>query len=257
MCLPGTENAFGGPDRAARTAQSDSPPPAFAGGNRLDLTHVIRAGFPVSIFDPPSREPALRFDEHGYYSQTWRLQEHTATHVDAPAHFYSGAMTSPEITPESLVVNVVVVDIRERAAADPDVRLEPSDLIEWEGRHGRIPPHAGVFMNSGWDARAGDAKAFPNADEEGRFHSPGFHADAAEWLLENRDVVCFGVDTLSLDHGPSQTYPSHRAILGTGRYGIEGLARLAELPPVGAVASIGLIPFEDGSGGPARVLAAW
>ncbi len=259
MCLPGTEHALGGGADASRPAARSAagPPPAFAGANRLDLTHVLREGFPVSIFDPPTREPALRFEEHGYYSQTWRLQEHTGTHVDAPAHFYAGATFAPAIPLEALVFNLAVVDVRERAAVDPDTCVTVDDLRAWERRHGELPPHAGVCMDSGWDVRAADGAAFPNAGEDGRFHSPGFSAEAVVWLLEQRDVVCIGVDTISLDHGPTDTYPAHRALLSAGRYGIEGLARLGQLPAVGAVANVGLVPFEDGSGGPARVTAAW
>lgn len=112
-------------------------------------------------------------------------------------------------------------------------------------------------MRSGWDARAGDPAAFLNVDEGGGFHSPGFDQAAVTWLLENRDVVCFGVDTLSLDRGSSTAFPAPRAILGSGRYGIECLARLGEVPPCGAVVFVGAISQADGSGAPARVLAAW
>lgn len=47
----------------------------------------------------------------------------------------------------------------------------------------------------------------------------------------------------------------HLEILGADRYGIENLANLSDIPPRGATAFVGLIPWEEGSGGPARVMA--
>ena len=45
--------------------------------------------------------------------------------------------------------------------------------------------------------------------------------------------------------------------LATDRYGLEGLNNLDQIPPRGAVAYVGLIPWEEGSGGPCRVIAGW
>ena len=39
--------------------------------------------------------------------------------------------------------------------------------------------------------------------------------------------------------------------------GLENLAGLHTIPPRGAVAYVGLIPWEQGSGGPCRVIARW
>ncbi len=110
-------------------------------------------------------------------------------------------------------------------------------------------------MYSGWESRIDDPAAFKNADASGTFHFPGFGIEAAEWLLSHRQIAGIGVDTLSLDHGPSQTFDVHLAILGADRYGVENLANLGRIRPRGATAMVGLIPWQEGSGGPARVLA--
>ena len=107
-------------------------------------------------------------------------------------------------------------------------------------------------MNSGWDAKAADATAFING-----MQFPGFSGAATEWLLEKRDIGGIGVDTLSLDNGPSASFASHLAVLGADRVGIENLANLGKVPPRGATIVMGLIPWKDGSGGPARVLATY
>jgi kynurenine formamidase len=152
---------------------------------------------------------------------------------------------------------IVVVDISARAAVDPDAEVTVADVRAFERRHGRIPHGALVAMYSGWETRIGDQAAYRNADAAGVFHFPGFGVDAAEWLLENRDIQGIGVDTLSQDNGPSATFPVHFAILGAERYGIENLANLSLIPPRGATAFVGLVPWERGSGGPARVIANW
>jgi kynurenine formamidase len=259
MCLPGTEGAFGdaAPTAAKDRAGGAGVPPPFGGRHRVDLTHVFRAGFPVAIFDAPEREPALRFDVEGYHSQWWRFHEHSGTHVDAPAHFYADGADATTMPIENFVFNVAVIDISERVERDPDTLLGLDDVKRYERAHGQIPAHSGVFMCGGWDVRAADADAYKNVGEDGRFHGPGFDAEAVAWLIEERGIVCIGVDTFSLDHGPTDAYPTHRTLLGAGCYGIEGLARLAQIPPAGAVASVGMVPYENGSGGPARVVAAW
>jgi kynurenine formamidase len=46
-------------------------------------------------------------------------------------------------------------------------------------------------------------------------------------------------------------------LTGADRYGVENLAHLDRIPPAGATLVVGLIPFEEGSGGQARVFATW
>ena len=75
------------------------------------------------------------------------------------------------------------------------------------------------------------------------------------WLLERRSITCIGVDTLSLDRGTSETFEVHGAVLGGDKYGLENLANLDRIPPRGARAFVGLVPWEEGSGGPCRVIA--
>ena len=47
----------------------------------------------------------------------------------------------------------------------------------------------------------------------------------------------------------------HNSWLPAGRYGIEGLANLEELPVLGATIVVGAPKHRGGTGGPARVLA--
>ena len=73
-----------------------------------------------------------------------------------------------------------------------------------------------------------------NADAEGTHHWPGFGAEAARFLTEQRDIVGVGVDTLSLDVGTSVNFVAHQTLLPAGKYGIELMANLASVPPAGS-----------------------
>jgi kynurenine formamidase len=275
MCLPGTvasvrDQTREGPRVTRRTALLGAAGVALAGalprparavrpakGRFADLTHTFRAGFPVFTFDPPARRTLVTIPTGGFYSQEWTFGEHSGTHMDAPGHFVSGGRFSPEITPEELIVPIVVVDVSARAAADPDTMLLVDDLMRFERGHGRIPDGALVAMNSGWGAKAHDPLLFKGGASFPDYHFPGFSLEAAMWLVEERDVTAIGVDTLSLDPGDSSTFPVHVQYLATDRYGLENLANLDRVPPRGALAYVGLIPWEEGSGGPCRVLANW
>jgi kynurenine formamidase len=221
------------------------------GGRLQDLTYPFTTAFPAfTSGEEPSRRTYTSIEDDGYYMQEWRIIEHTGTHVDAPGHFTPGGRLSTDLRLSELITPAVVVDIAARAAREPDTMVTVDDLRGYERRHGRIPDHAAVLMHSGWGAKVGDAAAY-------RDHFPGFSAEACEWLLRHRRVRSLGVDTLSIDPAPSETFDVHVTLLGADRYGLENLANLDRVPPKGATVVVGLIPYEQGSGGQARVFATW
>jgi kynurenine formamidase len=182
---------------------------------------------------------------------------HIGTHVDAPGHFTLGGRLAPELQSSELIVPAVVIDIAGRAARDPDTVVTIEDICSFERKHGRIPRDAAVLMYSGWGAKVGDPDAYRGTDATGTLHFPGFRPDACEWLLRRRGIRSLGVDTLSIDPGNSTTFETHLILTGADRYGLENLANLDRIPKRGATIVVGLIPYEEGSGGQARVFASW
>ncbi len=222
----------------------------------VDLTHVLGTNMPVFPGNDPMRIDVLfTFERDGYYANRLDLAEHTGTHMDAPLHFAPGGQSVHEIPPERLVGPLAVIDIRERAARNPDTMIMPDDLLAWERRHGRIPNGAIVMMHSGWATRIGDAKAFFNADAAGTPHFPGWSKEATDLLMMERNVVGIGVDTISLDFGASKDFAVHYSWLPSGRWGLENVANLTDVPPAGATVFVGAIKTYRGSGGPTRLLA--
>jgi kynurenine formamidase len=256
---------FGGAAVAASAAlagpaQARERTPAHALKKRGlgDLTYPLTTAFPAFVpGEEAVRRTVVTIEANGYYIQEWRIIEHIGTHVDAPGHFTAGGRLAPELQPSELIVPAVVIDIADRAARDPDAVVTVDDVRSFERRHGLIPRDAAVLMYSGWGAKVGNPDAYRGTDAAGTYHFPGFSPDACEWLLEHRGIRSLGVDTLSIDPGNSTTFETHLILTGADRYGLENLANLDEVPPRGATIVVGLIPYQEGSGGQARVFATW
>jgi kynurenine formamidase len=273
MCLPGTVEAVREqqPQLTRRTVLAGGGAAALAAlmpgeamahrrrgrgrGRVVDLTHTFTAGFPVYTGDPPKRRTLKNYEPDGFYSQEWTFGEHSGTHMDAPGHFVPGAPLVPDLRPHELILPVVVIDISSRAASDPDAVVTVDDLRRFERRHGRIPRNALVAMNAGWDAKLGTPEF--TGGTIGDYHFPGFGEDAIDFMIQRNRGAAIAVDTLSLDPGNSATFPVHNKWLAKSKYGLENVANLGKLPPHGAIATVGVIPWEQGSGGPARVLATY
>ncbi|MEV0945514.1 cyclase family protein [Rhodococcus sp. NPDC049939] len=253
---------------APATAQTANAAPG-PGGSIVDLTHVITPDFPVW---PGARQFEMRpIAQIGtgssslgsldlaptsvFYKNELRLDEHTGTHVDAPAHASPDGITVEQIPPSDLIAPVAVVDISVRAQDDPDTVLTRQDILDWESDHGHLPDRCLVALYSGWDTRVALPGAFANQDRAGVQHTPGFDPDAVDFLVRERDIVGLGTDTSSIDAGRSTNYGAHLAALGAGKYAVEILANLAHLPPSGATVMVGAPTHAGGSGGPCRTLA--
>ena len=275
MCLPGTVEAVREqqPTITRRTVLAGGGVAALAAlmpgealahkrkrgkkrGKVVDLTHTFTAGFPVYTGNPPARRTLANITPDGFYKQEWTFDEHSGTHMDAPGHFTAGGRLTPDLKASELILPIVVIDIAKRAASDPDTVVNAQDLRRFENKHGRIPNGALVAMDSGWAKKVGDEAAFKGGPA-GDYHFPGFGDEAVEFLLERRKAAAIGVDTLSLDNGPSSTFSVHVEWLGADNFGLENLNNLDKIPAHGATAIVGVIPWQDGSGGPARVLATY
>ena len=242
---------------AAATIGMSAAPAAMAAGHGgvVDLTHVYDEAFPTYFGAPGiTTEQPFNFAEHGFNLFQLSINEHTGTHIDAPLHFSADGLSVEEIPVSSLVVPLCVVDIAARAESDADAQVTPDDLKAWIADHGDIPEGACVAMHSGWAGKTGGDE-YRNVGADEKMHFPGFHIEATKMLLEETSAVAMAVDTLSLDHGPSETFETHYAWLPANRYGIENLAGLGQVPAAGATLVVGAPTHRGGTGGPARIFA--
>jgi kynurenine formamidase len=239
---------------AAPAAEQVSPPRSFR--TVVDLTHTMSAEFPTFL-GVPGIEMQKQFDigKDGFNLYWWRIIEHAGTHLDAPIHFSTAGATADKIDAATLVVPLAVINVADRAAQNPDYQVSRQDLLDWEGRNGRLPDDCCVAMLSGWAQHVTNAARYAGKDAAGVFHFPGFSPDAADWLIKERRVQGLAVDTLSLDHGPSKDFKTHYLWLPSGRWGLENVANLDGVPAAGATLVAGLAKVKDATGGPTRVVA--
>ena len=150
-----------------------------------------------------------------------------------------------------------MIDVSQEVAANADFLLTRERLLAWEDEHGQIPAGAWVLLRSDWSKREG-REAFLNAQEDGA-HSPGWTADCLRFLVDERDVLGVGVETVGTDAGQAggfePPFPAHNIMHGAGKLGLASLCNLDQLPATGAVLIAAPLKIVGGSGSPLRVIA--
>ncbi|HZM48813.1 MAG TPA: cyclase family protein [Burkholderiales bacterium] len=220
----------------------------------VDLTHQLHDEMAYWPGGVPFKKTLLVDYREGYLLHKFEMGENTGTHVDAPAHFVQGRKTIDQLALSELIVPAVVIDVRDKAQANPGYQLSASDVEAWEAKHGKLPAGSLVILNTGWHKRFNDPKRYINMDADKVMRFPGFGPDSAKLLVE-RNVAGIGIDTLSIDFGASKDFQAHRIVLGANKYQIENLANLDALPPTGATVFVGVLPVRGGSQAQARIVA--
>jgi kynurenine formamidase len=240
-------------DPAARPGAVTRPAP-FGFSRVVFLSHVIDAGTPVFPGDPPVElRPAARIEPDGYYLQLLTLGEQAGTHWAAPAHFHAGQPFADELDPGDFFRPAAVLDVRDAAARDADFTLGVQQIRQWEAGFGPIPPDSAVIMWTGFEDRWDDPAAYLNADSAGGLHYPGFGAEAARWLIEQRAIGVLGIDTMGIDPGTDTSFAANQLLLKEHRLHLENLCGLSQMPSAGGWIIIGGLRIRAGSGSPATV----
>lgn len=238
--------------------------PIVPAGEWVDLTHSFDAS---TIYWPT--EAGFRFDRgdngptaKGYYYAANRFAsaEHGGTHLDAPIHFHEGRHTVDQVEIERLCGEAVVIDVRKACEADADYEITPGDLFAWEERTGRRLVDVIVLLRTGWAERWPDRLRYLGTENRGpqavaELHFPGLSPEAAKWLIEQRRPKAVGIDTASIDHGPSTLFGAHVALCGGNVPIFENIADLGRLPETGAFVAALPMKIGGGSGGPLRIVA--
>lgn len=196
------------------------PVPLAEPDNMVDMTHNLVGNDEMPKW-PGHKRYKFTIENRGPYHGTdiyvelnsIALSEHTATHIDAAAHVgKAGNRRVHQIPQRDLVAEAVVVDIRENAKANREAELTVDDLKKWESKYGRIPNRAFVFMYSGWEQYWTNKTAFLGTklfEDMNSLHFPGVSESATRWLVDERNVLSIGVDTVSLDASSSKTFGTH------------------------------------------------
>jgi kynurenine formamidase len=237
-------------------------------GAQIDERKLLDLTYPFddkTIFWPTNKAFQWEKTEWGmtaggywYASANFSMSEHGGTHIDAPIHFGKGQRAVDEIPLYRLVGPAVVIDVRDAVAKNRDYRLTEEDLKSWEIRYGRIPIGAIVFLYSGWGRYWPDKAKYLGSETPGdpaTLHFPGLSQEAAEFLVKERRIDGVGIDTPSIDYGPSKNFIVHQILNGADIYALENVANLGKVPPTGATVIALPMKIRGGTGGPVRIIA--
>ena len=223
----------------------------------VDLTHAFGPATPVwqgfgqatmaTASDPKTREP-YTIAKHGFRTTFYAMVGQYGTHIDPPAHFAEGGITQDKIPVKEMILPLVVFDATPKLAAAPNHAWSVADIEEWERAHGRVP--RGAFAALRTDMHKDFAA---NPDRFKRQPFPAWSLAAVRFLVEQRGVAAIGHESLDTDATPKME--SEVWLLQAGRWQIEVMANLDQVPPTGALVVATWPKVENGLGFPARVFA--
>lgn len=249
----------------AFSCSESDPMQAMMNARWVDLTH----NFEENTLYWPTNRPFSKdtvfygMTDKGYFyaSFIYSAEEHGGTHFDAPLHFgHPESPTVEQIPLQQLMGPGVVVDVSEKALQDRDYLVSVSDLLDWEDRNGRIPDRSIVLLRTGYGQFWPDPLAYTGTDLQGEegvanLSFPGLDPEAAQWLVDNRNINAIGLDTPSIDRGKSVYFKAHRIMCAAEITIYENVANLEKLPESGSFIMALPMKIKGGSGAPLRIIA--
>lgn len=224
----------------------------------IDLTHTFGRNTPHwHGFGPMKEQTMFTIRKDGFHIDRYCHVGQWGTHVDAPAHFHRGLTSVDRISPDDMLLPLVVLDVHRKAARDPDYRITLADVHAWERRYGPIPPHSFVAMRTDWSKRWSSEAAMQNRGAHGLGHYPAWSLPVLKYLAA-RQVAAIGHETTDTDGGIAASHDDYSLEsywLGTDHYQIEMLAHLDRVPDAGALVMVSFPKPHNGTGFPARVIA--
>jgi kynurenine formamidase len=225
----------------------------LAAARVVDLSHTLEEHMP--LWPGQSRYFHTLWDSywHGDHAVDYQLllNEHTGTHMDAPAHFVRDEDDPAhkwvdQVPVAALMGPARVLDFRE---IGPDGVVSAEMVVRWERHHVPIRQGDIVLFNMGWAQRWHLRPAGRQYTE----HWPSLSTECARFLVERR-AQALGTDTLTPDAFGSEDNPVHRCLLHAGVLIIENLDHLDDLPA--SCVFLGLpLKIKQGSGSPLRAIA--
>ena len=231
----------------------------------IDLTHPFDS---TTLYWPNNKTGFVHTQDYkgfvrpmGYFYSSYSISapEHGGTHLDAPIHFAENKLTAADIPLHQLTGNAIIIDVSEKALQNRDYQIMPQDIIDWEEKNGPIKDSTIILFRTGY------AQFYPNrekyfgtghtgAEAIPELHFPGIHPDAAQWLVDNRKISSFGIDTPSMDYGQSTDFKSHQILLGKNIPGFENVNIPLSLPLKNLYLVALPMKIGSGSGAPLRIM---
>ena len=236
----------------------------FSSGKWIDLTHDFSS---ETVYWPTADlfkldEVYRGFTERGYYyfSNNYSAAEHGGTHIDAPIHFAEGKNSVDLIPLTNLIAPAVVVDVSNKTMRNRDYQIGVVDFKDWEAQHGITVDGMIVLLNTGYDKFWFDLEKYMGTVKRGEdavseLHFPGLDPQAAQWLVEERNIKAIGLDTPSIDYGQSVLFESHQILFSKNIPVFENVSNIDKLPSNGSFVIALPMKIKGGSGSPLRIVA--
>ena len=213
------------------------PHAAAKGPMIYDVSVPILNTMPVWPSDPPvkltPKPHPSRDKSHVVRVTSIAIGSHTGTHIDAPYHMIEGGLRLNQISLQTLVGPVVVLEV-------PKVRSIKSSHLEKFNFSGIQRILFKTDNSQHWN--------------DGKFYEKFVYLEpeAAEFLVE-RDIKLVGIDYLSIDQFESESHPTHFVLLRRNVVIIEGL-NLSQVPPGSYHMTALPLNLQDLDGAPTRVI---
>lgn len=226
------------------------------GSRIIDLSQTIEPDIPVPVGFPGPQLDTFLSQAKGDVAnvEILTIGLHTATHCDAPFHFFSALRHVDELPPDCLIGPAIVVDMLDKQG---NIAIEAEDFIRWEANAGEvIQPNDSVLLHTGhdqfWQPGEGASAYWENG-------WPHLARSAVDYLaakpIKAIGVESFDPDWVDLTDLASAEFPAHRTFLPQGIFIIENLTNLDKIP-VQRCQLIALpLKIKGGSGSPVRVIA--
>ncbi len=213
-----------------------------------DLSHPIADGMPVYPGDPPvGVETLASIGTDGYHQTALRIDTHTGTHIDAPAHMIDDGRSLSAFPLETFRFAGQHVDC---TGFKPRAEIGLEKLTS--GIDGDLSEALDLLVvETGWD---------DYWETDRYFEHPFLSTDAAKWVADRG--LHLGIDTPNVDPTPTANaaddepagYPVHRHLLGAGRLLVENLRGLSRLAGRFELQAYPL-SIQGGDGAPVRAVA--
>ena len=162
----------------------------------IDLTHTITENMPLFPgTEPPKLITVNDYEANGFRETLLQITTHTGTHIDPPAHVYSGKFTLDALPPEQFIGRALVINCRS---------LQEGETITLQNitRYGEKAAKADFLLfNLGWDRFWGTPAYFGNY--------PCLNDDALDYIL-NGSYKGIGFDVMGIDPINDETLRLHK-----------------------------------------------
>lgn len=164
----------------------------------IDLTHTITENMPLFPgTEPPKLTTVNNYEANGFRETLLQITTHTGTHIDPPAHVYSGKATLDALPPEQFIGKALVINCR---------NLQEGEAITLQNitRYGEKAAKADFLLfNLGWDSFWGTPAYFGNY--------PCLTDDALDYIL-NGSYKGIGFDVMGIDPINDETLRLHKKL---------------------------------------------